>query len=47
MVTKMKLLWMLGLVGLLVLLVSPAGASVVSRWTFDEGRGDDRCRLGG
>jgi len=36
---RTKLLWTLGLVGLLCLLVNSAGASVVSRWTFDEGAG--------
>jgi len=36
---RTRLLWTLGLVGFLGLLVSPAGASVVSRWTFDEGAG--------
>ena len=36
---RTKLLWTLGLVGLIGLLVNSAGASVVSRWTFDEGAG--------
>lgn len=36
---RTKLWWALGLAALVALLVNTAGASVVSRWTFDEGAG--------
>ena len=36
---RTKLSWTLSLIGILGLLASPARASVVAHWTFDEGSG--------